>query len=585
MKSKSIFLILSLLVVFSMLLTACAAPAAEAPQPAEEKPAEAPPPAEEAPAEEPAPAEEAPAEEPQMELMSVAAKDCEYGGIIKEIKALDPLTVEFSMCVPDPAFLSKIAFSAFSIRPKEQLEATGGGGEELLSKPIGTGPYKMDEWKRGDSITYSRYDDYWGEKAITKTLVFRWSTEASARLLELQSGTVDGIDNPNPEDFETIKGDSNLAFMPREALNVFYIGFTNTFKPFDDVKVRKAVALAIDRQRIVENFYPAGSEVADYFTPCSIVNGCTGDKWWDFDVEGAKALLKEAGLEGGFKTKIFLRDVVRGYLPRPTDVATDIQAQLKANLNIDAQIEVMESGAFLDAADSGKLEGIHLLGWSADYPHITNFLDFHFNRNKLQFGQIDPSVYEELEKGSQTADTEKAKEFYIKANNALKETVPMIPVVHGGSAVAYLANVKGGYASPLTEERFWTMDPGGKDTFVWMQSAEPISLYCPDETDGESLRACEQTLESLYAYEPGGTASVPSLATVCEPNADLTVWTCKLRENVKFHDGSALDANDVVASFAAGIDAANPWHKGNTGAFEYWFTLWGNIMNVPPAAE
>lgn len=574
MKSKTMFLILSVLVVFSMLLTACGAPATEAPPPpAEEKPAEAPKPTE-------APA---PAEAPKMELMSVAAKDCEYGGIIKEIKAVDPLTVEFSMCMPDPAFLSKIAFSAFSIRPSEQLEKTGGGGEELLSKPIGTGPYKLIEWKRGDSISYERYDDYWGDKAIAKSLVFRWSQEASARLLELQSGTVDGIDNPNPEDFETIKGDSNMALMPREALNVFYIGFNNTYKPFDDAKVRQAVAKAIDRKRIVDTFYPAGSEVADYFTPCAIVNGCVGDKWWDFDLEGAKALLKEAGLEGGFKTKIFFRDVVRGYLPRPADVAQDIQAQLKANLNIDAEIEVQESGAFVDNAQDGKLDGIHLFGWGADYPHVTNFLDFHFAKNKLQFGQVDPSVYEELEKGAQTADIEKAKEFYIKANNALKETVPMIPVVHGGSAVAYRADVKGGYASPLTEERFWTMDAGGRETFVWMQSAEPISLYCPDETDGESLRACEQTLESLYAYKPGGTEAIPSLATTCDPNADLTVWTCKLRESVKFHDGSDFDANDVVASFAAGIDAASPYHKGNTGAFEYWYTLWGNLMNLPPA--
>jgi len=496
---------------------------------------------------------------------------------------VDPLTVKFTMCVPDPAFLVKVAFSAFSIRPKEQLEKTGGGGEELLSQPIGTGPYKLDAWKRGDSITYSRYDEYWGEKAKTKTLVFRWSQEAAARLLELQSGTVDGIDNPNPEDFETIQNDSTLQFKPREALNVFYIGFNNTYKPYDDVKVRQAIAKGIDRQRIVDTFYPAGSEVADFFTPCAIANACDGDKWYDFDLEGAKALMKEAGLEQGFKTKIFYRDVVRGYLPRPADVAQDIQAQLKANLNIEAEIEVMESGAYVDAAQSGKLDGIHLFGWGADYPHVTNFLDFHFAKEKLQFGKIAPEIYEPLEKGAQIADTAKATEFYTLANNALKELVPMIPVVHGGSAVAYRADVEGGYASPLTEERFFTAKPGDRDTFVWMQSAEPISLYCPDETDGESLRACEQTLESLYAYEPGGTNAIPSLATVCEPNADLTEWTCKLREGVKFHDGSDFDANDVVASYAAGIDAASPYHKGNTGAFEYWYTLWGNLMNVPPA--
>jgi peptide/nickel transport system substrate-binding protein len=125
------------------------------------------------------------------------------------------------------------------------------------------------------------------------------------------------------------------------------------------------------------------------------------------------------------------------------------------------------------------------------------------------------------------------------------------------------------------------MDVPGQDTFVWMQNAEPISLYCPDETDGESLRACEQVNESLLAYEVGGTKVVPSLAEKCEPNTELTEWTCTLRQGVKFHDGSAFDANDVVASFMAYWDAANPLHKGNTGAFTYFSALFGAFLNAP----
>ena len=142
--------------------------------------------------------------------------------------------------------------------------------------------------------------------------------------------------------------------------------------------------------------------------------------------------------------------------------------------------------------------------------------------------------------------------------------------------------MEGAHASPLGNEIFAVMKPGDRDTFVWMQNAEPISLYCADETDGESLRACEQSIEALYSYEVGGTAVLPALATSCEPNADLTEWICKLREGVKFHDGSDLDANDVVVSWTAGLDASSPLHKGNTGAFEYWATIFGSLMNLPP---
>jgi peptide/nickel transport system substrate-binding protein len=225
-----------------------------------------------------------------------------------------------------------------------------------------------------------------------------------------------------------------------------------------------------------------------------------------------------------------------------------------------------------------NLDGFYLLGWGADYPHVTNFLDFHFAEANLQFGDPHPEIYEALEEGAQIADPDEATAVYERANNAIKELVPMIPVANGGSGVAYQAGVTGAHASPLSNEYFAVMDPGdGGGQFVWMQNAEPISLFCADETDGESLRACEQVMEPLYGYEVGGTDSIPLLAESCEPNDDLTVWTCTLRQGVTFHDGSSFDANDVVASYSLGLDASNPLHVGNTGVFEYYSYLWGLI--------
>ncbi len=146
--------------------------------------------------------------------------------------------------------------------------------------------------------------------------------------------------------------------------------------------------------------------------------------------------------------------------------------------------------------------------------------------------------------------------------------------------MAYRADVVGAHASPLGNEYFAVTDPGGRGTFVWMQNAEPISMFCADETDGESLRACEQVTQALYGYEVGGTAVEPHLATACTPNEDLSVWTCTLREGVKFSDGSDFDANDVVATFTMGLDASSPLHVGNTNVWDYYGYLWG-LMNVP----
>lgn len=522
-------------------------------------------------------------EEMAFEPTSVAAENCDYGGKVLSIEAVDELTVKFTLCKADPAFLAKIAFIPFGIQPAEWIAETGGGGE-LLEHPIGTGPYMLQEWVRGSQITFVRNDAYWGDPAIAETVVLRWNSDATARLVELQAGTADMITNVSPGDFELVAGDSNLQLIEVANPNVMYLGMTNTFAPFDNVDVRRAIAMGIDRQRIVDNFYPSGSVVPTHFTPCSIPNGCEGDAWYDFDPEAAREMLAAAGYPDGFETTIYYRQVDRGYLPEPSVVAVEFQTQLQENLGITAEIVVMESGEFIAESSAGNLDGFYMLGWGADYPHITNFLDYHFSSLNGQFGTTHPEIYEALLEGSTIADPATAAPLYEQANNAIRDLVPMVPIAHAGSAHAALASLGGAYVPPFGATQFALLDPGDSD-LVFVQNAEPISLYCSDETDGESLRACEQVVETLFKYGTDSGDTQPALATACESNADFTEWTCTLREGVTFHDGSKFDANDVVASWAAGIDAANPYHVGNTGAFEYYSYLWDSLINPPPAEE
>ncbi len=587
-KKKFMFLIIALL-TFGLLLAACSGGASDEPtaspteapveEPEEEMEATEEPMEEEEEME----ATEEPMEEEEMmefEPMSVAADSCDYGGKIESIVAVDQYTVQFNLCKPDPAFLAKAAFTPFAIQPSEYIEATGGTGD-ILEAPIGTGPYMVEEWVRGDSIIYTRFEDYWGEPAIAQTAVLRWATEGASRLLELQSGNVHFITNVGPDDFETVEADESLVLLPDLNPNIMYLAMTNTFEPFNDINVRKAIAMGIDRDRIVNNFYPAGSESASHFTPCSIPNGCQGEEWYEFDAEAARAMLAEAGYPDGFETTIYYRDVFRVYLPEPGVVAQEFQTQLSENLGITADIQVMESGEFIAESTAGNLDGFYMLGWGADYPHVTNFLDFHFGAANPQFGDVHPEIYEVLEEASQIADVDTAAPLYEQANNAIKELVPMVPIAHGAAANAALASLGNAYVPPFGATNFALLDPGEGNNLVFMQNAEPISLYCADETDGESLRPCQQVVEPLLKYALDSGDTVPALATECTGNEDATVWTCTLREGVLFHDGSHFDANDVVASWAAGIDASNPFHTGNTGAFEYYAYLWDSLMNLP----
>jgi peptide/nickel transport system substrate-binding protein len=507
-----------------------------------------------------------------------------YTGEFKQIKAVDRYTVEFDLCGSDIAFLSKVAFSAFPINDTAYLEAHS-KDKSIVQMPNGTGPYFLKEWVKGDHITLQANPDYWGPKAKNQTVILKWSTESAQRLVQLQSGPpdgADGIDNPGKGDLAAISADTNLKLYPREGLNTLYLGMNILDKPWDNEKVRQAIAMGIDRDRIVKNFFPPGSEVATHFVPCSIKFACGGDDWYTYDPVAAKKLLAEAGFPNGFTTKVQYRNVDRAYAPNVPILAQEIQSQLKNNLGINATIDEQESGTYIDNNTAGKLPGLFMLGWLIDYPDMTDWMDYHFGTGSgAKFGKPFADIAAAITTGAtKTADADR-EAAYTLANNLIKQHVPMVPIAHAGSATAFRADVVDAHSSPLTNENFNVMQPADRNTLVFVQGAEPLGLFCPDETDGESLRTCLQINDSLYGFEVAGTKPIPALATACTSNPDFSVWTCTLRQGVKFHLGGVLDANDVVESYAVSWDADNPLHVGRSGAFDYFPGLFGGFLNPP----
>jgi peptide/nickel transport system substrate-binding protein len=502
-----------------------------------------------------------------------------YAGNLAGIEAVDESTVTFTLCNPDVAFPAKVAFSALGIFSEEQLEDP----ESMIEAPIGTGPYKLEAWERGSQIVLTQNEDYWDDAPSVPTVVFRWGEESAQRLVELQSGGVDGIDNVGTEDFETVEGDSNLQLIERDPLNVFYLGFNVDKPPFDNEMLRQAIGYAVDKDRIVENFYPQGSQAADQFVPPGIPSYEDGAEGFTYDQAKARELLTQAGYPNGVDLGVLsYRATVRGYLPQPPQVASDIRDQL-AQVGITVALDEQEEGAYIDNANSGNL-GFYMLGWGADFPDATNFWDFHFGSGASpQFGTGFEDLHDVLSEAGSTTDEAARNELYAEANSLLFQHAQALPIAYGGSAVAFKATVEGAHASPLSNEQFAAMSVEGQDQLAWMQNGEPSGLYCADETDGEALRVCEQINESLLAYEVGGTETVPALATEFEPNEDLTEWTFTLREGVTFHDGSTFDADDVVASYRTQWDAADPRHVGREGLFTYFEALFGGFLNPPPA--
>jgi peptide/nickel transport system substrate-binding protein len=492
---------------------------------------------------------------------------------LNAIEAVDQYTVLFRLCNPDAAFPSKLAFPSMGIQPAEHLDSSAGAP---LDSPIGTGPYQLAAWQPGAEIVMERFDQYWGDPASAATLLFQWQTDPAARLDALESGLVDGF--VVAEDDATDLAEFN--FLQARDLNVLYLGLNRDIAPMDNDGVRRAIAMALNKQALVDEHFPTGTAVANQFIPPEIFGYADAVTGIDFDPQQARLSLDQAGLPDGFEITLSYRDVPGSYLPDPAAVAGDIQRQL-AQVGIRVILANMESGAFLDAVDAGDLP-MYLLGWQTTYPDPANFLDFHFGVEASgQFGAHFPDLEETLAEAGLSSDQAARGDLYTQAARLINQYLPAIPIAHGGAQIAFRADVEGAHITPIGTESFATMNPGNRDSLVWMQGSEPESLYCADEINRDAFRACGQMIETMIGYGTDGGVVVPALAESYGADRDGTAWTFNLRQGVKFHDGSNLDANDVVTSFIAQWDASSPLHVGRTGGFVYFAILFGGFLNTP----
>jgi len=595
MKQRILFVVVTLFVLASMILTACqpAATATVAPAPTEAPQATVAPTQAPAPTEVPKPTDTtaptavpAPVfavkmdytEEPYA-AQKMEAADCTYGGNFKSIESVDELTVKFTLCNPDPAFLGKIAVNAFGIYDRGYLDNYGGDAAKINENPVGTGPYFVKEWVRGDHITFEANPAYWGEKQANQTFILKWNKEAAARLLDLQSGNADGIEDIGTDDYATVKADANLALAPRILNSFLYLGFNVDTPPYDNEQVRQAFSLAIDRAKIVSDFYPQGALPAVQFLPPGVKPGYTdGYTGITYDPVKAKQMLTDAKFDFSKEYTLSYAERTRAYFPQPTKIATAVQAQL-AEIGVKIKLDLMEWAAYLPAVRDGK-KPLHFLGWGEDYPDATDWYDVFLTGSSKQFGKPFDDILAATKAGGTTGDVAKRQAAYDQLNKLIDQHVPLTTIAYGSTALAFGATVKNVVVGPYNENFREMSKEGGQ--IVFSQSGEPVSLDCADETDGSSFRACDQLYDPLYRLQFGSSESKPALAEKCTPNDALTEWTCTLKKGIKFSNGAAFGADDVVATYARAFDVSNPNHKGDTGVFQYYKDFFGpTALNEP----
>jgi peptide/nickel transport system substrate-binding protein len=389
-----------------------------------------------------------------------------YGGC----EAADENTAVITLTAPSAAFLSGLAVSAFVIASPDALttyEADKVGGTDDaptfdgtfgFEHPIGTGPFKFESWAPGDKLTIVRYDGYWGDKAILDKVIFKPIADGPARRTALETGEIQGYDLVDPADAAALAA-AGFEVLHRPAFNVGYVGFNQAKPPLDNIKIRQAIAYALNREALVSAKYPEGAQVATQFQPPELFGWSADVPQYDYDPDMARQLIAESGVTDLTLEFYYPSDVSRPYMPDPTANFEAFKADLEAvGFTIVPKTAPWRSG-YLDDVDAGNAQ-IYLLGWTGDFGDPDNFVGTFFRTPQVAWGFENQEIFDALTTARDTADTAERTALYEEANKLIMEFLPGVPYVHTQPALAFAANVTGYVPSPVSLESFATVSLG-----------------------------------------------------------------------------------------------------------------------------
>jgi peptide/nickel transport system substrate-binding protein len=317
--------------------------------------------------------------------------------------------------------------------------------------PVGTGPFQFESWERGQQVTLTRYDDYWGETAKIDSAIIRTIPDGNARLQALRNGDIDGYDLVAPGDIEGLEADG-FTVMSRDPFTILYLGFNQAVPELADIRVRQAIAHAIDKEAVVSQSLPEGTEIATQFIPPTVDGWNPDVPTYPYDPERAQELLAEAGVEDLTLQFNYPTDVSRPYMPTPEDTYTAIASQLEAAGITVEPVADRWSPDYLDRIQGSADHGIHLLGWTGDYNDTDNFLGVFFGQPSNEWGFDNPELFAALTEARGVASRDEQTPLYEEINAQVMEFLPGVPIAHPAPSLAFAPEVEGYQPSPVNDE-------------------------------------------------------------------------------------------------------------------------------------
>ena len=514
--------------------------------------------------------------------MAVRAANCNYGGEIRSVQAVDEYTVRFTLCYPDSAFPAKVAAPIFAIQDSDYLKATGGDSLAISAAPNGTGPYILREWRAGTDVTLVTSPTYWGVPPATPKIEFRWQPDQSRRFSDVDFSSVEGMDFPSvvmtkPFSYLTYTyANPDLKVVAHDPLNLYYLGFNNSLAPFNNVQIRQAFAYALDQAVLLDLSFPSGTELANQLVPSSISPGRSADlNWYSTDLEKATALLNEAGFDFTQEITIAYQNSPMQTLYSPNTLAIAVRDQM-AEIGVKVVLKPLDITAFEKSIAEGQ-EMFFIHWYMVDYVDGNAFFDKPFISEAVKFGEPYTDLQQLISEVRGIAGNDQKQAIFDRMNQIVVDQVPLIPLGHSPNLTVFRSTLRN-ISSNAFYENMEEIN-SDKDTIRFVGPSEPLSLWPADEDNFATFRITRLLYDTLLSPGFGGEKYQPLLAENWESNKDLTEWTFNLRYNVQFSDGSQFDANDVVASFAAIWDASDPNHKGRNGEFAMFKRLFGNLLH------
>jgi peptide/nickel transport system substrate-binding protein len=386
--------------------------------------------------------------------------------------APDATTFSVTLKAPNSAFLIQLTLTPFGISSPKAL-ADGKASDPVFKNNLyanggppaatGTGPFVFKEWVTGDHVTLTKNPNYWNASAggpYLDGITFKPIADPTATLNALQSGDVDISQTLAPVDAPTAKADPKLQYYDRgSACNTGIVAMNQKFKPFDNLKIRQAVAYAINRQALVDAFFGDTGVVLKNWAP-------PGTKFLNdlelpgYDPDKAKALIAESGVTDLSFDFWYPTSVSRPYMPDPKGEFEAILRDLEAvGFKPNPQSAVWNP-TYLDAEEVGKYPAF-LIGWNCDWLGIDNFLFtafFGYRGNPTgpnpEYANKNDALNAAMLAALASSDEATQQSEWTKAQDLILADMPSVPIVSGKTPAAGQTYVKGVIPSPVLLEIF-----------------------------------------------------------------------------------------------------------------------------------